>query len=454
LFVVAIFLTAAQAAGAFYPGVAGGNPPLIVCPLPQDTQTLLLTPIFTDRLVTAPLIHEKTETIDDLAARLSEMYFPAAYFRDAYKNIVNTGYSRGCLDTLQCEYEIFSVDYVIGEWRHTSYSYIRDAQEDPGKYAAVVIPGSGQNQSTPIYLNDQDNYQHDIAGLVSTHWDMYVCVKPNEDFLAINNGHAKLDYEYIVSHLANRGGSYSCRYIADTMALVKHLRGRYSKVVVIGLSQGGQAALYNALQSEPDAAIISSGFSVLHETMQGASLAQIMIPGMRDYLSNEHIRDGLMDSDTDFLFTWGRSERAIYGVEAWYRCTRSFFAGINNVICISHSGGHVYPAEVVSVFLDNVRLRGQIDTGDEALYQNAPNPFTSLTRISFIVGAEGHVRLAVFDAKGRLVKSLVDGVLKPDLYKEEWDGRDDDGRSLPSGTYFYHLVTADSKEVKKMTLVR
>jgi hypothetical protein len=43
------------------------------------------------------------------------------------------------------------------------------------------------------------------------------------------------------------------------------------------------------------------------------------------------------------------------------------------------------------------------------LYQNAPNPFLSSTRIAFSMKEAGHVRLLVFDAKGRLVRVLVDG---------------------------------------------
>jgi hypothetical protein len=424
------------------------------CQLPRETQTLLLTPIFTDRLATVPLKNPKTETIDGLAAQLSDMFFPVDLFKDAYQGVVVTGYHRDCLDTLGCQYKIMSVDYAIDKWRYTSHAYYRWAQEQPGRNAAVIIPGSGLNQSSAIYLNDTNNYQSGIAGIVGTHWDMYVCVKPNEDFLAIHSGTAKLDYEYIVGHLANRGGSYSCRYIADTIAMVKHLKSTYGKVAVIGLSQGGQAALYNALQSEPDGAIISSGFSVLHETMQGASLGQIMMPGMREYLSNDHILEGMRNSDTEYLFTWGRDERAIYGVEAWFRCTRSFFAGLGNVTCISHSEGHVFPTETISVFLDNLRLRSKSETTEGALFQNAPNPFASSTKLTFRIGKEGHVRLAVFDAAGRLVRSLVNEVLAPDLYTEEWDGRDGNGRSLPSGTYFYHLNTAVIEEVKKMTLAR
>lgn len=61
---------------------------------------------------------------------------------------------------------------------------------------------------------------------------------------------------YIINHALNLGGSYSVRYLVDTMAIVKQLQTSYDTVAVIVLSQGGKAALYNALQSQPDGAII------------------------------------------------------------------------------------------------------------------------------------------------------------------------------------------------------
>jgi hypothetical protein len=85
------------------------------------------------------------------------------------------------------------------------------------------------------------------------------------------------------------------------------------------------------------------------------------------------------------------------------------------------------------------------------LFQNAPNPFTSSTSIAFSVEKEGPVRLSVFDAKGRLVRVLVDEIRAPRRYAEKWDGRDGSGRKVPAGAYFYRLETPGWSAVKKMT---
>jgi hypothetical protein len=89
-----------------------------------------------------------------------------------------------------------------------------------------------------------------------------------------------------------------------------------------------------------------------------------------------------------------------------------------------------------------------------ALLQNSPNPFTSSTRIGFGVERAGWVRLKVFDARGNLIRVLVDEEREARGYVEVWDGTNDDGRRVPAGTYFYRLQVPGWTEARKMTLAR
>ena len=121
--------------------------------------------------------------------------------------------------------------------------------------------------------------------------DVYVFVKPNEDFAAIHDGKRKLDYAGISTYLLNKGGSYSAHYVANSIALEKYLQSKYARTVVLGLSQGGDAALLNALQTRPTAAVVASGFSVLDEVLSWANSEQIIVPGYyRGF--NAKVRDG------------------------------------------------------------------------------------------------------------------------------------------------------------------
>lgn len=89
-----------------------------------------------------------------------------------------------------------------------------------------------------------------------------------------------------------------------------------------------------------------------------------------------------------------------------------------------------------------------------ALFQNAPNPMAASTHIAFSLESQGHVVLAIFDFSGRLVRTLVNETRGPSRYVESWDGRDDSGRRVPSGAYFYRLSAPGWSEVKKLTVAR
>jgi hypothetical protein len=90
------------------------------------------------------------------------------------------------------------------------------------------------------------------------------------------------------------------------------------------------------------------------------------------------------------------------------------------------------------------------------LFANVPNPFNPTTLLRFDVGgaATQRVRLHIFDVRGQRVRALVDRDQAPGRYAEPWDGRDDAGRAVASGVYFYRLETSDLRAQRKMVLVR
>ena len=89
------------------------------------------------------------------------------------------------------------------------------------------------------------------------------------------------------------------------------------------------------------------------------------------------------------------------------------------------------------------------------LMQNHPNPFNPTTDIRYAMEAPGHVRLQVYSVTGELVRTLVNAHHdEARTYRVTWDGRNDGGRSLASGIYFYRLESPGGIEMKKMTLLK
>jgi hypothetical protein len=91
------------------------------------------------------------------------------------------------------------------------------------------------------------------------------------------------------------------------------------------------------------------------------------------------------------------------------------------------------------------------------LLQNWPNPFNPETVIRYSVPASlGKARLAlrVYDVGGRLVRVLADRAHEPGSHSATWDGRDDEGRAVPSGIYVYRLEGPGVGIARKMSLIQ
>ena len=86
---------------------------------------------------------------------------------------------------------------------------------------------------------------------------------------------------------------------------------------------------------------------------------------------------------------------------------------------------------------------------DYYLFQNYPNPFNPTTTIRFSVPQLLHVTLKVFDVLGREVATLVDGELNPGEHSVVFNAKD-----LPSGVYFYRLITTAFTQTKSMEVIK
>lgn len=85
---------------------------------------------------------------------------------------------------------------------------------------------------------------------------------------------------------------------------------------------------------------------------------------------------------------------------------------------------------------------------------SSPNPTPSGTTIRFALEESSPVRLRVADANGRWVRTVVNGELAAGQHAIDWDGRDDDGRGLPAGAYFYQMSTASGSRTGRVVIAR
>lgn len=120
------------------------------------------------------------------------------------------------------------------------------------------------------------------------------------------------------------------------------------------------------------------------------------------------------------------------------------------------------PASIVEAAIDDFALFEYGENPDSppdarrlVLYQNVPNPFNPVTTINFFIGGDGgYASLIVYDVGGRRVVTLIDREFVEGEAMVRWDGRDEHGRTVASGVYFYALEVGGEKVARKLVFLR
>ncbi len=88
------------------------------------------------------------------------------------------------------------------------------------------------------------------------------------------------------------------------------------------------------------------------------------------------------------------------------------------------------------------------------LEQNYPNPFNPGTHIRFALPEREAISVTVYDLQGRRVKQLAHGIYGAGYHQVFWNGKNESGKEVAGGLYFYELKTDNHRIMKKMLLVK
>ena len=100
-----------------------------------------------------------------------------------------------------------------------------------------------------------------------------------------------------------------------------------------------------------------------------------------------------------------------------------------------------------------VAVLAAIESTGPAL-RGSPNPFNAETMISYVMPKDGDLTLKIYDVLGRQVATLFDGFQRFGQHSITWRARADNGEPLASGTYFCRMITANSRNTVKLSLVK
>jgi len=130
----------------------------------------------------------------------------------------------------------------------------------------------------------------------------------------------------------------------------------------------------------------------------------------------------------------------------------------HDTLWVSYYSSHEGKA---SIYLAKVKLYSEVLTVEpnlpkiDKVFQNYPNPFNPFTTIRYSIEQPGFVRLTVYDELGRLVRALVHEKKPAGEYAVVWNGKNENGQLVSSGTYFYRLrVPGNTLISKQMILIK
>jgi len=89
-----------------------------------------------------------------------------------------------------------------------------------------------------------------------------------------------------------------------------------------------------------------------------------------------------------------------------------------------------------------------------SLLQNYPNPFNPETAIEYDLKKNSQVKISIYNTLGQKVATLYEGQQVAGKHRLVWDGRNDKGIRLATGTYMYRMEADGATQTKKMLLLK
>lgn len=175
---------------------------------------------------------------------------------------------------------------------------------------------------------------------------------------------------------------------------------------------------------------------------------------------------GTLSQTNSFVSTTGITYPALMGAAAAgigssYACTYDVFfvVGGDGTITFRRNGWNLAQT-TAAVTAALAALASDVPplARDGFLLEPAyPNPFNPSTNLTYRIGGNGDVqaRLRILDVQGRSLRTLVDELQSADRdYTVTWDGRDDAGLTVASGSYLVELAIDGKSQSRFVTLLK
>lgn len=206
-------------------------------------------------------------------------------------------------------------------------------------------------------------------------------------------------------------------------------------------------------------ALIGGGYKILKTLNGGNNWEIITTPnsiaqGSIFFLSKDigYISGGIANNN----YLYGRIYKTTDGCKTWKPVYASKFSSVVGKMffldekhgwAISTLGLLKTIKRGIITSVENLFTKSNVN--DFNLFPNYPNPFNPSTTIEYNINKPSEVRLIIYDVLGREIKSIFNEFKDAGHYKVIFNGKD-----LPSGIYYYRLVTENNYQTKPMILLK
>jgi len=121
---------------------------------------------------------------------------------------------------------------------------------------------------------------------------------------------------------------------------------------------------------------------------------------------------------------------------------------------LSSSGTFRLNGGMLITTVDNGPMTSDGTPGQFKVLPNFPNPFNPSTSISYILPKHSKVEIVIYNDLGQVVRTYDQGRQEAGTYEVTWNGCDEKGEVVPSGVYYYQIITDGTRETRVMTLVK
>jgi len=149
-------------------------------------------------------------------------------------------------------------------------------------------------------------------------------------------------------------------------------------------------------------------------------------------------------TNTSQTYTYGFTDLEVYPSQCYYYWLES----------VDICGSSYFHGPVFITLGDNGNNGSSTAPLNTELSNAYPNPFNPCTAISYSLKDAGDVTITIYNVRGQQVKSFREDHSSGGKYRIIWDGTNDQGKSMSSGIYYYHMKSGNYIAIKKMVLMK